>query len=1106
LYTPRLLRDRRTFILLYAASGAAALVYEVTWTRLLTLQLGHTVAAASTVLAAFMGGLAFGAFVAGTAFQPSGASNPDRDSRQYGLRTYAILEVTVAVCALLLPIALAASTPALAWAYADGDAPGRFALLRVAISLALLGVPAAAMGATFPIAADWFATNAVDAGLLYAVNTAGAAAGAIAAGFFLIPAVGLRGTTWIGVLLNIIAAGGAWWLGSRPKKQVHRSPEQTASSGAASRPSSSRRTKPHSAGSQRALRAPRFLPGVAPAPVLASAAAAISGFAALIYEVAWTRLLALVIGPTTYAFATMAAAFISGLAIGSAIGTRIARRVERPAEWLAGALVTSAIAASGAAWLTATRMPLFVAGLVADPNAAFTQVVVTQALGTALILLPMTLTLGATFPLALAVAGGRVRVPDAAADHGERTTVGRDAARVYTANTVGAIAGALVAGFALVPLLGLRMTLQAAGAIGTLAGAGCLAVALRQRTTKAERRSLAFWPLALAVLSLAIVVLLPRWDRQLLASGAYKYAPYLGSDNIEAVLRAGTLEYYKEGAAATVSVRRLTGTTSLAIDGKVDASNAGDMLTQRMLGLLPVLMHGNAHQICIIGLGSGVTLGSALSSGRVERADVVEISPEVVEASHFLDRENGGALSKPPVHLIVGDGRSHLLLTSRRYDVIVSEPSNPWMAGVASLFTREFFEAARARLNRDGLLCQWAHTYDISPEDLRSIVATFASVFPQGSLWMVGGGDLLLIGAREGEILPRLAAIASGAQIGTVASALVDVGIAPGTAPFALVSQFAGGPRELAAYGSGALIQTDNRTGLEYSAPRGIYGRTREDNAAAIRALATDLPPVVRKVVDHATAADWTSRGVMELKSQAFSPAYDAFWRAVALDSRNAAALSGLSDAAGGSARLDEERQRLRDIATREPANVAVRLELSRVLAVTGDRQGALDAASEALRIAPDEPRAAEQLASVLADAGDGERLGPLADAMVARFPERIEARYYRATALFLRGDAKGAIAAARQVVAAKPDHVRAQDLLGAACAAIAERQCALAAFEAAIRNNPRDPSAYVNAGLLTLQSGNPTAAVDYFTSALTLDPSSKPARDGLMQARSPNF
>ena len=1088
---------RRLFVLLYAASGAAALVYEVTWTRLLTLQLGHTVAAASTVLAAFMGGLALGAWLAGSfdslALSPSNGqlAQDRRPEGRAGLRAYATLEIIVAICALLLPAALAASVPLLAWAYADGSAPAQFALVRVAISLALLGIPAAAMGATFPIAADWYARNAADTGVLYAVNTAGAAVGAIAAGFYLIPAIGLRATTWVGVLLNAIAAAGAWWLGS----QTVRSNAEIAELAEKRQPTPKTKKSLRSLRTLRSTSSPRS--SAAPAPVLACAAAALSGFAALIYEVAWTRLLALVIGPTTYAFATMAAAFISGLAIGSALGTRVARRVEQPAVWLAAMLVTAAIAASGAAWVTATRMPLVVAAQVADPGAAFTQVVVTQAFGTALLLLPMTLALGATFPLALAVAGGGA------------STIGRDAARVYTANTIGAIAGALAAGFALVPALGLRLTFQTAACIGALGGAVCLAQALggSKRPARHPSKRPALYPVVMsatvAIASLATIFLLPGWDRELLASGAYKYAPYLGTDNFDTVLRAGTLDYYKEGAAATVSVRRLTGTTSLAIDGKVDASNAGDMLTQRMLGLLPVLVHGKAHDVCIIGLGSGVTLGSALASGTVQHADVVEISPEVVEASHFFDRENGGALAKPGVRLIVGDGRSHLLLTPKRYDVIVSEPSNPWMAGVASLFTRQFFEAARARLKPDGLLCQWAHTYDISPQDLQSIVRTFGSVFPQGTLWMVGGGDLLLIGARDGDIVPRLAAVEAGSRTGMVGAALVDVGIAEGTAPFALLSQFAGGPRELQRYGANALIQTDDRTALEYSAPRGIYGRSREDNAAAIRALAAERPAVVRDVFERAADTAWTSRGLMELKAQAFAGAYDAFRQAVTLNSRNAAALSGLSDAAGGAGKLDEEREWLRAIASRDPGTAMVRIELSRVLAVTGDVQGALQTASDALRLAPDEPRAAEQLASVLADAGDGERLAPLADAMVARFPDRLEARYYRATALFLRGRPQDAVDAARQVVGARPEHARAQSLLGAACAAIGRRDCALGAFEAAIRANPRDASGYVNAGLLSLQSANPAAAVDYFASALTIDPSSRPARDGLAQARS---
>ena len=568
------------------------------------------------------------------------------------------------------------------------------------------------------------------------------------------------------------------------------------------------------------------------------------------------------------------------------------------------------------------------------------------------------------------------------------------------------------------------------------------------------------------------------------------------------MLRAGTLEYYKEGAAGTVSVRLLTGTRSLAIDGKVDASNAGDMLTQRLLGLLPVIIHGHAEEVCIIGLGSGVTADAARAPGTVRHAAVGEISPEVVEASHHFDAENGRVLAQPGVRLIVGDGRSHLLLTPRRYDVIVSEPSNPWMAGVASLFTREFFEAARSKLKPGGLLCQWAHTYDISPADLRSIVRTFTSVFPQATLWLVGDGDLLLIGANADAIVPRLAAVDAGARQGRTAALLAPVGVTEGTAPFALLSLYAGGPAEIARYAGDALIQTDDRTVLEYSAPRGIYGRAKDENVVAIRALNPERVPAVREAFERADAVAWASRGMMELKAQAFAPAYDAFRQATAIDSRNVAALSGLSDAAGGSGHLNDEREWLRALAARDPRNAPVRIELSRILAVGGDTQGALQAASDALPLAPDDPRPGEQLASVLADAGDGDRLSQLADAMAGRFPERIDPRYYRAVALFLKGRHEDAVAAARQVVDAAPDHARARGLLGAACATLGRRECAQSAFDAYIRLNPRDPSGYVNAGTFSLRSAQATAAADYFASALAIDPSSAPARSGLSHAR----
>jgi len=304
------MHPRRLLIALYTASGAAALVYEVVWTRLLTLQLGHTVAAASTVLAAFMGGLAVGAWIAGRFITQDGARwlQPSGPGRL--LRFYAALEIAIAVCALALPFALRATVPVLAWAYADGAAPTRFALLRVVISLTLVGIPAAAMGATFPIAAAWSAARS-SAAALYAANTLGAAMGATAAGFWLIPALGLRATTWVGVALNFVAALGALWLATKATAEHTELAE------------------PRKAGSKpkKTLRAPRpqRLPEP-PRPALAAFAVAVSGFSALVYEVAWTRLLALVIGPTTYAFSTMAAAFVTGLAIGSALGTPLARQ------------------------------------------------------------------------------------------------------------------------------------------------------------------------------------------------------------------------------------------------------------------------------------------------------------------------------------------------------------------------------------------------------------------------------------------------------------------------------------------------------------------------------------------------------------------------------------------------------------------------------------------------------------------------------------------------------------------------------------------------------------------------------------------------------------
>jgi spermidine synthase len=1061
--------SRRLFIACYGASGAAALVYQVVWVRLLTLAFGHTVASSSIVLAAFMCGLALGAWIAGRV----------KLAPQRALVVYAALELLIAMAAIVLPAVLSQFEPMLAWAYADGTLPARFTLVRAAMCFLLLGVPAAAMGATFPVAVTWFvdaahrahpagdAHTATRAGVLYAANTAGAAMGALAAGFWLIPLYGARASTWLAVALNVLAAAGALWIRQGAEAAVDDvSPAQPRDRVAPRR------------GTKRSAKT-----GSSPVrqPFVAAGAAALSGFAALVFEVAWTRLIALIIGPTTYAFALMAASFIVGIAAGSTLGVRIARGSTQRAVWLAAMLTLSAAGTLAAAWFTALEVPLIVARTVSDVR-EFGPLLVRQTLLVGLLLTTASVTFGATFTLALATASPRI------------DTAARDTSVVYTANTVGAVAGSLAAGFLLLPRLGLASTFMQTSRILMVAGAVFAAAMVYQRTA---RRGATLTALGAACL-FAATFALPSWSQALLSSGFYKYARQIDLQDLDITLRAGRLEYYKEGPAGTVSVKRLGGTRSLAIDGKVDASDGADMLTQRLLGLLPTVLHPNPQDALVIGLGSGVTAHAMMASSAVRRLDIVEISPEVVEAAALFDEQNGRVLNADGVRLLVGDGRSHLQLTSRKYDVIVSEPSNPWMAGVAALFTREFFEAVRSRLTPGGIFCQWAHTYEIESEDLRSIVRTFASVFPHGTLWLVGDGDLLLIGAEGRELEQRLAGVGDRLDTGSALTLLSDSGVAASSAPFFLLSLYAGGPRELAAFGDAAAIQSDDRMSLEFTAARAMYAPP-EGNAPMLRTRAAGAvrPAALAATLGAATAADWVARGEAALKAEAFEMAHESFRHAATLDSRDYEALRGGVTASAAAGRVAEQLRWLRERAAAEPGNPAVRTALSYVLAVTGDIEAAIAEAFEATRLDPDSAPPLEQLASVLADAGDP-RLPSVAGTLFSRFPARDDSRFYHAAALFVQNRHDEAERAVVALVGASPRHARAQNLRGIICAAKGDHAGAIAAFQASLEADPRDTTVYVNLGNAYLERGDVEAARSVLSEAVALDPQADAARGAL--------
>ncbi len=498
------------------------------------------------------------------------------------------------------------------------------------------------------------------------------------------------------------------------------------------------------------------------------------------------------------------------------------------------------------------------------------------------------------------------------------------------------MSGSLAAGFLLIPALGLRSTLILVSLC--LIASALIVVAWGALTRRAQAVGL-----VTAAAAAAAILFSPPWDRELLASGVYMYAESAPKDvDLDTLLKAGTLLYYKEGAASTVSVKRLTGTTTLAVDGKVDASNRGDMLTQKLIAHLPLLLHDNPRDVGIVGLGSGVTLGAALSHP-IARADVIEISPEVVEASRFFDAENGKALSDPRARLIVGDGRSHLQLTSQQYDVLISEPSNPWIAGVAALFTREFFLAARERLRPGGIMSQWANAYNISDRICARSSRTFRSVFPDGTIWLVGRDDVLLVGGRE-PIDDRLARIAESWKRSHAAADLAKVAVLD---PFSIWTLFVGGPREMERYSQGAPLLDDDRMTLEFSAPRELHQRRSGENTTALVAL-TDAdggPVVVRDAKKNAGAAEWSHRGAMFARADVHAMAYDDYVRALTLDPTYAPALDGLVRAATLTRSAPDALARITSLSEGRQPTVDLLVARSKLLAAAGKPADAIEMA-----------------------------------------------------------------------------------------------------------------------------------------------------------------
>lgn len=780
-------------LLCLLASGSASLALEVVWSRSLVLVFGSSSLAVTTTLVATMLGFGLGGL--------AGGRLADRVGN--GVRAYGWMELGVAAYAALLPLWMR-GVPTLESALVGGLGPEAAPFARFAIAVALLLLPTMAMGATLPLLVTALTRDAgvvgARTGLLYGINTSGAVLGVLGATFVGFPLLGLSGTNWAAVALDALA-GGTALLVLAPRL------ERRADFSAAPAPT------PHETATAQ-HRGARSLVLVAYAFV---------GAAALSFEVGWTRALAMVVGSSTYAFATMLAGFLAGIALGSLLVHRVLDRLQRPLQSLALGVACLGLAA-WAVTASLDRLPDLFLAVFARVGISGANLVRLGFVVSFLVLLAPTLVLGALFPLCV-----RTLTHLGASQ-------GRAVGGTYFVNTIGSAAGAFAMGFLWIPALGLGRALGVViAACFVVAGALWL---LAARGSARRGPSVALG--ALAVLCALFVALRPpAWDVDALTEGVYYRASSRLDFGLPEIHLPGIAEeellFYEEGRNATVSVYRPAGGRSeggisLRINGKTDASLA-DMSTQLLSGHVPMLFGTPAERVLVIGLASGVTTG-AVTLHDPERVDVCEIEEAIVEASHFFDEVNHRPLQDPRVHLHLEDGRSFLRSSEETWDVLISEPSNPWMAGCANLFTREFFQLARARLAPGGRLLQWVQLYGMDPEGLRAILAALHESFPvvQGFLYDEESNDLLLLASDTpltAELLPRLEHLEP-----TIQDDLARVRVLSTADLWSLLALSPADLADLAAQAK--VVNTDDNLFVELRAPLRLYDDTPE-TAALLR-------------------------------------------------------------------------------------------------------------------------------------------------------------------------------------------------------------------------------------------------------------------------------
>lgn len=769
-------------LLLFVGSGACALIYEVVWFQLLELVVGSSAISIGVLLATYMGGMCIGSLALPRLIPAT----------RHPLRVYAMLELSIGVIGVIELFAI----PLIGRLYSPvlGHGFGALLLRGVVAAICLLP-PTILMGATLPAIARWVesTTRGVSwLGFFYGGNIVGAVLGSVSAGFYMLRIHDQNYATFVAASMNAVVAGFAWALSLRaPRVSGATAPDE----------------KNHA------------LVGATPVFI----AIGLSGASALAAEVVWTRLLSLTFGASTYTFSMILAVFLGGLGIGSSAGAWLARVVDVPRTAFAWCQLLLTLAIAWGAAVIFVALPNWPINPSLAPSAWFAlQLDLARC---ALAVLPAAVLWGASFPFALA----------SIAEPGQDTA--KLVGRVYAANTVGAIIGAIACSIILIPAVGSRDAQRVLIAVSAVAA---VVLFVSQRTLAAPREEGAgtvdgppaapgsvvtrnapgLFSLALApVIGLALIVTMPDLPGILVAHGRYAVT-WLGRSDIL---------YVGEGMNSSVAVTRVHGNNAIQfhVSGKVEASNLPqDMRLQRMLAHLPALVHPNPKSVLVVGFGAGVTAGSFIPYPSLERLVICEIEPLIPAViSTWFTKENNDVKNDKRTQIYYDDARSFVLTTDEQFDIITSDPINPWVKGAASLYTREYFEDVKRHLKPGGVVTQWVPLYESTLDAVRSELATFFTVFPNGTIWannVDGGGyDIVLMGQAGPTRIDMNALSARFATAGyrAVGASLTDVGF---TSPISLFGTYAGQGSDLAAWLKDATINTDRNLRLQYLAGIGL--------------------------------------------------------------------------------------------------------------------------------------------------------------------------------------------------------------------------------------------------------------------------------------------